>query len=457
MNSNQSESIVADSRYKITRLLAKGSYGNVYLATHALDGAECCIKRVQLDGLSPTEIDDSLNEVRVLRATNHPNIIGYIDSFISATTLNIVTQLAINGDLGSLIAQHRQASMQIQEKRIWNVTSQICFGLEYLHSMRILHRDLKPQNIFMDDYNSIKIGDLGFGRVLNRHESFASSSVGTPIYLSPELCNGEPYDGRADIWALGCVVHELSALQPPFNGTSHVGLAFNILRCSPGFIPSCYSSELQSFIHYLLQKQQDKRPNIKQVLGLPGMVTAFGLHIEAPEPFSRCTDSATHQTDCGSRVEDDIRILNSPQLQSSDTPMIEKVSLVSLPLSTAGETYTPKKLLETQMHQFTTPQNNVNVEELSKTKVVRGSPRKKLIPILKCDRDSDMTLLSLGSRDSTNTNQLVSKRKLEFHVHPNPTLGPPLRIPKSPQRKQNIRSSPRAEHRSMSRKSAFIS
>jgi NIMA (never in mitosis gene a)-related kinase len=84
------------------------------------------------------------------------------------------------------------------------------------HDKRIMHRDLKPANIFIANDGSLKVGDLGLGRVFSSETIEAYSKVGTPLYMSPELLHGEGYDMKSDVWSLGCVIYELCEFKSPF-------------------------------------------------------------------------------------------------------------------------------------------------------------------------------------------------------------------------------------------------
>lgn len=88
--------------------------------------------------------------------------------------------------------------------------------MHHLHSQNILHRDLKTLNIFLTKENSIRIGDLGVAKILQSAENFVRSKVGTPYYLSPEVCEDRPYNNKSDIWSLGCVLYEMCCLNHPF-------------------------------------------------------------------------------------------------------------------------------------------------------------------------------------------------------------------------------------------------
>jgi NIMA (never in mitosis gene a)-related kinase len=85
---------------------------------------------------------------------------------------------------------------------------------------RILHRDLKPGNVFLDLNNNVKLGDFGLSKIMGQESVFAKTHVGTPYYMSPELIDGSPYNEKSDIWSAGCVIYELAALRAPFEATN---------------------------------------------------------------------------------------------------------------------------------------------------------------------------------------------------------------------------------------------
>lgn len=102
-------------------------------------------------------------------------------------------------------------------------------GLEHIHKNKILHRDIKTLNIFLNKNETVKIGDLGVAKALNTND-FARTMVGTPFYLSPELCEEKPYNEKSDIWALGCLLYELCTFKHPFEATNQASLILKIIR-----------------------------------------------------------------------------------------------------------------------------------------------------------------------------------------------------------------------------------
>jgi NIMA (never in mitosis gene a)-related kinase len=122
--------------------------------------------------------------------------------------------------------------------------------------------------VFLDEHNAVKLGDFGLSKILQSHD-FASTYVGTPYYMSPEICAAERYSLYSDIWSLGCLLYELCAKEPPFNARTHIELFHKIKagRVSP--IPPVYSSELQKVITTCLQVNPNARPSTADLLNLP--------------------------------------------------------------------------------------------------------------------------------------------------------------------------------------------
>jgi NIMA (never in mitosis gene a)-related kinase len=119
----------------------------------------------------------------------------------------------LEGDLSTYIKALKKRGQRLSEKLIGYWFTQLLFGLRVLHSKNILHRDLKSANIFLTKNYSLKIGDFGISKVLER--SSAITCIGTPLYLSPEVCNNQPYTYSSDMWALACIVYEMCSLRVP--------------------------------------------------------------------------------------------------------------------------------------------------------------------------------------------------------------------------------------------------
>ena len=150
-----------------------------------------------------------------LQELKHPNIIRYMGSFLEENSdLIIVLELAGAGDLAQLLSVCKHRQSLLAERTLWHFFTQICCAVNHVHSKRIVHRDIKPANVFLTDQCPpvLKLGDLGLGRFFSCSTVAAHSLVGTPYYMSPERLRQHGYDFSSDIWSLGCLLYEVSAL-----------------------------------------------------------------------------------------------------------------------------------------------------------------------------------------------------------------------------------------------------
>ena len=152
------------------------------------------------------------------------------------------------------------------EDQILDWFVQMALAIKHIHDRKILHRDLKTQNIFMTQSGQIKIGDFGIARVLQHTYDCAQTAIGTPYYLSPEICQEKPYNQKSDIWSLGCILYEMVTLRHAFDANSMKGLVLKILRGNYPAIPSMYSQDLKDLVADMLVKDPAKRPSMRKIL-----------------------------------------------------------------------------------------------------------------------------------------------------------------------------------------------
>lgn len=164
----------------------------------------------------------------------------------------------------------KQRGVLFSEDQILNWFVQISLGLKHIHDRKILHRDIKTQNIFLSKNGSVaKLGDFGIARILSNSMELARTCVGTPYYLSPEICQNKPYNNKTDIWSLGCVLYELCTLRHPFEGNNLHQLVLKICQAHFTPISSRFSSDLQSLIAQLFKVSPRDRPSINSILKRP--------------------------------------------------------------------------------------------------------------------------------------------------------------------------------------------
>ena len=254
--------IMGLEQYSILKQIGSGTFGKVILVKENRTDETYALKQVRVTLLDKAQRDQTLTEVKVLARMRHPNIIRYKDAFVEDGILHICMEYALFGDLHNIIKARRGELFSEHQLIIW--FTQIVQALHYMHQRRILHRDLKTQNIFLDSHGVIKLGDFGIARILNNTMEHARTVVGTPFYLSPEICEGVPYNFKSDIWSLGCVLYEMCTLRHAFSANSIKVLIVKILRgCYPP-ISGVYSSDMRILISDLLKHEPSKdRPLLK--------------------------------------------------------------------------------------------------------------------------------------------------------------------------------------------------
>ncbi|CAF4224693.1 unnamed protein product, partial [Adineta steineri] len=198
-------------KYNKQKVIGSGAFGQAWLVQSKSDSKKYVMKEIKIAKMGKKERDDSRKEVKVLSEMKHPYIVSYIESFEDPTSLFIVMDFCDGGDLHSRILQQR--GILFKEDQILDWFVQITLALKHVHDRKVLHRDIKSQNIFLTSDGLAKLGDFGISKVLNTTCELARTQIGTPYYLSPEICQQRPYNNKSDVWSLGCVLYEVTTLK----------------------------------------------------------------------------------------------------------------------------------------------------------------------------------------------------------------------------------------------------
>ena len=254
-------------KFHVDRVLGKGGFGKALLVSSLIDGRKRVVKQILKKTLTKKEQEKAMSEITILSNLKHTNIIRYRGCKITDSSIFILMDYAEGGDLSSKIKE--RGPSKFCEEQIIDWFTQICLAVKYLHDRKIIHRDIKPGNIFLDKKGVVKLGDFGLAKYLPNTQAFAKTATGSPYYLPPEICKGEQYNMSADIWSLGCVLYELCALKRPFSGTNIRDIMASIVHIHSPRIPMVYSKELSDIVASMLQKDPSKRPSINQLLQIP--------------------------------------------------------------------------------------------------------------------------------------------------------------------------------------------
>ncbi|EFB13612.1 hypothetical protein PANDA_007567, partial [Ailuropoda melanoleuca] len=267
--------------YCYLRVVGRGSYGEVTLVRHRRDGRRgYVIKKLNLRNASSRERRAAEQEAQLLSQLKHPNIVTYKESWEGGDgLLYIVMGFCEGGDLYRKLKE--QKGQLLPESQVVEWFVQIAMALQYLHEKHILHRDLKTQNVFLTRTNIIKVGDLGIARVLENHCDMASTLIGTPYYMSPELFSNKPYNYKSDVWALGCCVYEMATLKHAFNAKDMNSLVYRIIEGKLPPMPKDYSPELAELIRTMLSKRPEERPSVRSILRQPYIKRQISVFLEA--------------------------------------------------------------------------------------------------------------------------------------------------------------------------------
>lgn len=277
-------------KYKKVKIVGKGSFGYAMLVQAVSDRKLYVMKVIDVSKMDRKQKEEALNEVHVLKAMRHPYIVTYRESFMSKSCLCIVMDYADGGDMYGKIAKQKTLGRGFSEAQIMDWFVQICLAMKHIHERKILHRDLKTQNIFLTSKGEVKIGDFGISRVLKSTYDCAQTAIGTPYYLSPEICQEKPYNQKSDIWSLGCILYEITTLRHAFDSSNMKGLVLKILRGNYPPIPEIYSDNLRSLLSEMLQRDPQQRPSIKRILEkefLSSRIAALLSHTVAKHEFTK--------------------------------------------------------------------------------------------------------------------------------------------------------------------------
>ena len=252
-------------------------------------------------------------------------VIKYYDCFLEDGKLNIVMQFAPNGTLHSrLHAQHGKA---LPEEKVWKIFIQALLGLRHVHSKKIIHRDIKSLNLFFDADDNVLVGDLGIAKVLSPNTMFARTIVGTPYYLSPELCEDKPYNEKSDVWALGVVLYEMcTGGKHPFDAQNEGALIRKIMKgVYPPLPAGKFSAQLSDMLKLCLTMDHRQRPDSAALLANTSLINrarSLGIDLDPDAKNVSYRPPASAAAAC---------VSEEPKSASERPPLAEMAPPVEIP------------------------------------------------------------------------------------------------------------------------------
>ncbi|XP_040471801.1 serine/threonine-protein kinase SIK2 isoform X2 [Falco naumanni] len=246
--------------YDIEGTLGKGNFAVVKLARHRITRSEVAIKIIDKSQLDAVNLEKIYREVQIMKMLDHPHIIKLYQVMETKSMLYLVTEFAKNGEIFDYLASHGRLSESEARRKFWQILS----AVEYCHGRKIVHRDLKAENLLLDNNMNIKIADFGFGNFYKNGEPL-TTWCGSPPYAAPEVFEGQQYEGpQLDIWSMGVVLYVLVCGALPFDGPTLPILRQRVLE-GRFRIPYFMSEECEHLIRRMLVLDPSKRLTIAQI------------------------------------------------------------------------------------------------------------------------------------------------------------------------------------------------
>ncbi|XP_059479721.1 serine/threonine-protein kinase PLK4 [Neocloeon triangulifer] len=252
--------------YEVLNLLGKGGFASVYRARCKKTGQDVAVKMIDKKLMKAAGMVDRVRqEVKIHSRLKHPSVLELFTFFEDENYVYLVLELCLGGELQRYV---KTLSKPLPEEQVSSIIRQVTQGLLYLHSHRILHRDLTLANLLITSELNVKIADFGLATQLQRPEDKHMTMCGTPNYISPEVVTRAAHGLEADVWGLGCMLYTLLVGRPPFD-TDAIKSTLTRVVMADYKIPDHVSPEARELIQRLLKKNPKERMKLHDVLDHP--------------------------------------------------------------------------------------------------------------------------------------------------------------------------------------------
>tara|TARA_Y100001958_G_C21224429_1_gene549790 strand:+ start:32 stop:1312 length:1281 start_codon:yes stop_codon:yes gene_type:complete len=258
-----------NSKYNISEInIGHGSFSTVYLGNNKIFGFDVAIKKINKKKINSLQ-ENFKNDIEIMKKLSHPHIVKTFDILEDPNYIFIALEYCKNGTLHSFLNKR-----PLKEEHVKKFGSQITSALKYLFELKILHRDLKPQNILLDYQNNIKLTDFDFAKIINDDNLF-KTICGTPLYMAPEIIKYKKYNNKSDLWSLGIILYQMITGKHPYKAKTHFELVKKI-ESEHIVIPKKFdiSKECFNLIHSLLQKEEKYRLDWEELFTHPWILSS---------------------------------------------------------------------------------------------------------------------------------------------------------------------------------------